>query len=216
MTINVRGIVEDRKRHKIFTWLSRQEVDVILLQETHSTKANVAKFINSWRGESYYSLSSSAHSRGVGILVKRGIRNFKVVNSIKDDSGRTLLLNAEIGQNAITLVNVYAPNHIADRCEYFQQLQTFILQNSETNHSLILGGDFNCCLNNEDRSTNTHKDDKSRQVFQKMLNNLEMVDIWGVPNVSTYGHISHGKTTSHQADWITSLHHNLYQLILNR
>ena len=40
LSLNVRGISNFRKRRTTFTWCKTQKVDVIFLQETHSTKDN--------------------------------------------------------------------------------------------------------------------------------------------------------------------------------
>ena len=46
--LNVRGISNFRKRRTVFTWCRKQKGDVNFLQETHSTKDNELKVLNSF------------------------------------------------------------------------------------------------------------------------------------------------------------------------
>ena len=46
--LNVRGISNFRKRRTVFTWCRKQKADVNFLQETHSTKDNELKVLNSF------------------------------------------------------------------------------------------------------------------------------------------------------------------------
>ena len=44
VSLNVRGLSNFRKRRAIFTWCRKQKADLIVLQETHSTKADEFKW----------------------------------------------------------------------------------------------------------------------------------------------------------------------------
>ena len=55
LSLNVRGIIDSTKRRKVFAWLYKQEADIILLQETHSTTVNEKLWANEWEGEIIYS-----------------------------------------------------------------------------------------------------------------------------------------------------------------
>ena len=46
--LNVRRISNFRKRRTVFTWCRKQKADVNFLQETHSTKDNELKVLNSF------------------------------------------------------------------------------------------------------------------------------------------------------------------------
>ena len=41
LSLNLRGIVDSRKRRKVFSLLHKLETDIILLQETHSAAVKV-------------------------------------------------------------------------------------------------------------------------------------------------------------------------------
>jgi exonuclease III len=45
-TINVNGLRDKKKRDLVFNWLVAKQIDVICLQETHSTKDDLSFIFN--------------------------------------------------------------------------------------------------------------------------------------------------------------------------
>ena len=56
-------------------------------------------------------------------------------------------LNFEFRNNIVTAVSVYAPNIEAERMEHFNILNCWIKEHALTSINLIIGGDFSCCVN---------------------------------------------------------------------
>ena len=54
-------------------------------------------------------------------------------------------------------------------------------------NNIILAGDFNCCLNVEDRSTQTHIGDKSRNALSTLVDKLGLLDMWTSESVTCKG-----------------------------
>ena len=177
ISLNVRGIISANKREKVFLWCENQNADITLLQETHCTKSKLARFKAAWKGSSYYGLSDSSFSKGVGILFKENI-NVKVTESKTYEKGRALLLNVELHGKMLTIINVYAPNNEKQRSEFFKGLHLWILENANAPDSMIFAGDFNCCLLKQDRSTQTHLNDKSRTQLNKLISSFDLRDQW--------------------------------------
>ena len=92
--------------------------------------------------------------------------------------GRQMLLNVEIENKPITLANIYAPNEENDRSLFFVNLPKWISQNADDLDNVLLAGDFNCCLNDCDRSTSTHLKIKSRNHMKQLINVLHVKDLW--------------------------------------
>lgn len=90
------------------TMLKTKNVDVIFLQETHTSKEECEKLCVGWVGHVFYSIGSSK-SKGVVILVSKHLQ-FKCLNQIKDNSGRVIIVLAEIQSQKLILANIYAPN----------------------------------------------------------------------------------------------------------
>lgn len=80
-------------------------------------------------------------SRGVAILIHKSIP-FVHSKVITDSSGRFVIVIGQIYNVSIVLANVYAPNW--DDKSFFKRF--FSTLPDLSSHYLILGGDFNCCL----------------------------------------------------------------------
>ena len=177
MSLNTRGLNNDMKRKKIYLWIKKQCVDVALLQETYCTKKNLDKIKKDWDGKSFFGLSNSSHSRGVSILFRKSI-DVEIVDHYTKDDGRAILINAIVNDEIITLVNVYCPNSEKDKSNFFEQITEWIQINSASMDNLIVAGDFNTCLLDNDRTTKTHLKDKSRKILKTVLTNLNIEDMW--------------------------------------
>ena len=155
--VNVRGLNTPEKRRKIYSWLSDSNVDIILVQETHFIEKNELQYNLNWKGKAFHAYSDSTFSRGVSILFNEKL-NAKVMNVKRSIDGRKILINLEINKNVFTIINVYAPNEVKKRCEFFKKLKTYIAKHC-INENIILCGDFNCQLsNNTDKSASFLKD----------------------------------------------------------
>lgn len=186
-TINVRGLNKNDKRHTIFKWIKDKNIDFTCLQETFCTKATIAKFSRDWNGDSYHCLTNSSHSRGVSILIRKGLE-YKLLNKYFSDDGRKLLLNIEFQNHTICIVNAYAPNDISSRKDFFKRISKWIRQKAMNESTIILAGDMNSpfnykylndtlkCLNVDDTWKHLYKDkplytfyDTSRPSYKSCL-----------------------------------------------
>ena len=183
VTLNVRGLLDVKKRNKFLLWLKHQNSDIIFLQETYFKKENIDK-INVCCKEhgftAFHSLSDSSHSRGVSILVSEKI-DHEVTEYKCDTTGRMILLSIKIGENCFTLINIYAPNVISQRIEFFNKLSKFIDDNKiEGDYDIICGGDFNCPLNDNDRVSKNRVKDKSRNTLHDLIQLQHLEDAWNI------------------------------------
>lgn len=99
-----------------------------------------------------------------------------VTKVVSDTNGRCVILIGKIGGNSLILANVYGPNW--DNDNFFRN---FFFSLSELNsHQLILGGDFNCCLDPSlDRSSNKPSSlSKSCKVIQMFMEQYAVVDAY--------------------------------------
>ena len=118
--------------------------DICFLQETHCS----SKFIgnlweNAWGGICFWSFGST-RARGVGIWFRNGL-NYKMLRESRDCEGRLLSLFVQFHeQRYVFTTNIYAPNTANERKVFFSSFAYYL----KGNHPLILGGDFNCVVNN--------------------------------------------------------------------
>jgi len=75
--------------------------------------------------------------------------NFKVEKFIPDKQKRFIILKLSLEEKAIVLVNIYAPNDVAQQVAFFkrlnQQLEEFALD------TIVIGGDFNYALTSNEK-----------------------------------------------------------------
>ena len=146
-SFNCRGIRNSQKRKNIFNWLKNQHFGLTMLQETHSDESDESLWENEWGGKMYFSHGTS-NIRGVAILIPDKLAStISVKNIIKDNYSRLILMECEIQNTSCIIVTVYfptkdKPNEQVMLLEYIRQL----LMNY-SGHNIIIGGDFNTCLN---------------------------------------------------------------------
>ena len=107
-TYNVRGIRDNVKGKEIFHYLQKQPHDIILLQETHSSKSIEKIWRAQWGGKFIFCHGNS-NARVVAILTKSTI-DIKPIKIIRGNEGRLVAFTAMIHGKMLTLANIYAPN----------------------------------------------------------------------------------------------------------
>ncbi len=128
--------------------------------------------------------TNSAHSRGVAIAISNSL-DFTIENQHVTDDARAILLNCNIEGTNTTLCTVYAPsgNDTKPRTEFFKKMKNWINRHTDYPDNIILGGDFNCALNDNDRTNNNI--DASRRDMKNLLNYLKLIDAWYINNDKT-------------------------------
>ena len=180
-TFNVKGINEQKKRRDVFSWLRKKNVDICLLQETHSTEQVENYWKNEWGYECYFS-SFSGNSRGVAILFNNTFE-YKLIDEKKDTEGRQILINFSVNGVKLTIANIYGPNQ--DDPSFFRLLQTK-LDHFSSDH-VIIGGDYNVVqdytidINNLCNRNNPN----SNKMIIEMKEEMELCDPWRLDNPDT-------------------------------
>ena len=180
LTLNVRGLNNVEKRTKVFQWLINAKSDITFLQETYCTEKALTAFKASWTGINEHAVTDSAHSRGVSILFNPK-HKVTIENKHASIDGRLLLLNIELNGKFMTLVNVYANNAEKQRKDLFKKLEKWITLYARYKDNLVIAGDMNACLREQDRSnTNAiHLNEKSVAVLRNVINKCNLKDAWG-------------------------------------
>uniref|UniRef100_A0AAR2KHB0 exodeoxyribonuclease III n=1 Tax=Pygocentrus nattereri TaxID=42514 RepID=A0AAR2KHB0_PYGNA len=159
---------------KVFAHLKSLAADIVFLQETHikPTRANLLKC--RWVNQIFQSTFSSK-ARGVAILISKSIP-FRHVSTICDPNGRFLLVTGHIYTHHVTLLNIYGPNF--DNPNFFSKVFDLLPNLSDTN--VIVGGDFNCVIDNYlDRSSQpTQLPSAASATVNNLMLSTHLVDIW--------------------------------------
>lgn len=192
ITLNVIGLRNATKRRAIFKSLRKKKVEVIFLQETHSTRDNERIWTSEWGGKILFAHGSS-NSRGVAILFPRNPQ-VKIIDYVSDLEGRYILAQVTAGETTYTLLNTYAPtaDKPEDQISYLDDLER-CPQNADAS-SLIIGGDFNICIDpardragqsESETQNNSHTNCRVKQRFNTFTEEFQIIDAWRFLNSST-------------------------------
>ena len=183
---NVRGLQSYQKRRKLFHHFNTvPEIDIIMLQETHSTEKSENQWRAEWGGQAYFSHGTS-EARGVCILIKNNV-DFELKNITKDKEGRFLQISGTLQDRSMSIANIYGPNK--DDILFFSYIQEKT-EAEETDFSII-GGDFNCILDNDlDKKggATRHANRRNQDFVLTWMEENSLIDIWRQmhPNLNRY------------------------------
>ena len=183
ISLNIRGISNYQKRRTIFTLCRRQKVDIIFLQETHSTEGIEAQWKREW-GAPLFCSHGARKARGVAILIRNNFDRL-VEEIVADTQGRFLILKVVISGEQALLVNIYGPNRDNDLAScYHAVLQTIIQKDFDSIENIIFGGDFNCPLNPavDKRGGNLIPRRSVINAIEQIQSELDLHDIWPIKN----------------------------------
>lgn len=183
LSFNVRGIRQEIKRHSIYQYIKKKNIDICFLQETHSTDKDENQWKNEWGGEVYYSHGTS-QARGVMVLVRPGF-DLKVDNIIKGDFGRFIYMKILTQGAQINVLNIYAPNLEAEQLRFYRDLDTLMEGVQEVNDKWIIGGDFNVIFDPDmDRKGGNFRGTNAYisviEVLDEIIEKNNLCDIWRV------------------------------------
>ena len=152
--------------------LSRADLDIILLQETHvSCKSQAHEIAKKWSGDCFWSFGTGKKA-GVAMFVSPRFQG-KISRFIFYSDGRIFSALIQIGDCQLNLVNVYAPNTVAGRRTFFQNLHQYFLSPSR-----IVAGDFNCVDNSLDRLRVYNDSLPDKSTFRRFLSDCSLIDVW--------------------------------------
>jgi exonuclease III len=105
---NVRGLNNQVKRARVFSYMKSIPADIIFLQETHISHSEQRRLRCNWISQVFQSTFSSS-ARVAAILFHKSAP-FKHISTISDPIGRYLIVSGLLSSIHVTLLNVYGPN----------------------------------------------------------------------------------------------------------
>lgn len=174
-TLNINGARDDVKMASLFSLTNAKKLNVVSLQETHSTADNEADWRREWSGEVFLSHKSSS-SGGVGILFSK---DFLSISCVADEiiKGRLLKIRAEFEKVKMVFINVHAPPVGTERLAFLDTLNNVIKNCSSEEYSFI-AGDFNCTENAALDRNHREPHAASSSSLAKIVETSELCDIW--------------------------------------
>lgn len=141
MSINIRGLNHPAKRSSLWKTALDSQCDILCVQETHFLQSKPPRCSHR-KYPHVYCANSPAKNKGVLIAIKDTVV-FNLIHEIHDDSGRYILLVAEINGITYTILNLYAPNQ--KQTKFIRKMIALVTQHQKG--SLIVCGDFNSVMN---------------------------------------------------------------------
>ena len=174
LSANVNGLRNAKKRQNIFNWFSKQNVDIVLIQETHcENKQNEDEWKKDWKGNSFWSHGTNL-SKGVAFLIKDQATLKTLAYDIYE-AGRLISLKLDINDQKIQILNIYAPNNPSERKKFIKRLSEYL----DDTCCHILAGDFNCVLDGKlDRKPQSSNREPGISELVEIMLNFNLVDIY--------------------------------------
>ena len=172
VTHNVRGLGDKMKRKRLFNLFRQKKVDIVLLQETHSTPKFKNIWRNDWGGNIIYS-HGEGNARGAAILFDKNL-DYKVCKTEMDQDGRYVICKVKVEDKIMLICNCYAPN--TDEPAFFENIINKIMQYDDIDY-YIWGGDFNTWLTERD-TTGSFRTSCSSELINTFLEENSWTDVW--------------------------------------
>ena len=119
----------------------------------------------------------TSHSKGVTVLFKEKM-DFDITEQMIDSNGRYVVFKLKTSNGTFKVFNIYAPVNEYERVKFFNDISALLCDNDE-NVETIIGGDYNCTLNNAiDRYNCTTKIDIGQIDLKNVMENFDLEDIW--------------------------------------
>lgn len=178
MSLNVRGLQNAIKRRSIFSWIRSLKMDIVMLQESHSSSKDELIWANEWGNKALFS-HGSTNSKGVLFLFNSRV-NLNMHKVYRDESGRIICVHVDIENNPFLILNLYAPNVENLQVQFYEDLLKILETEWGGQENIVIGGDFNCILDPQlDKMGGTHV--LKKKVVQKIRDIMvpfELIDIW--------------------------------------
>ena len=108
LTLNVNGLNIPTKRQRLAEWIQKHDPYIHFLQETHlETRDIYGLKVKGWK-KIFHTNGDQKKSR-VPILISGKI-DFEIKAVKRDKEGHYIMIKGSIQEEAITIINIYAPN----------------------------------------------------------------------------------------------------------
>ncbi|CAM2119993.1 unnamed protein product [Caretta caretta] len=145
---------------------------VVFLQETHMDPTAEDTWWLEW---GVYSSHFTLRQAGVATLFSPDLRPV-VLGVTEVMPGHLLHLRVRMEGLVINLVNIYAPTTSPKQLQFYQQVSAF-LSTLDSHECLVLGGDFNTTLKEQDRS-GAELSPAAANILREIVEHHSLVDVW--------------------------------------
>ena len=150
----------------------------IFLQETNSSVKDEKIWNDEFEGQLFFSHSKTNYcGAAIGFM---GAKDLKILDINRDNLGRILVIEVNIGDSVFGLINIYnTESELHTLADLIDILETF---EDIQNKSVVLDGNFNVILNLSIDSESGKPVIKKRTIAEsvQITENLDLCDIWRI------------------------------------
>lgn len=194
-SLNINGGRYANKSALISEFACQKKIDVLFLQETHTTSADEVDWGLWWKGSCTLSHGTNC-SAGAAIHLNSSAVFLSSTEVVK---GRMLIIRAEVKSSVFCFVNMYAPNSGRDRVSFFALLEGELSKHQQD--QLIVARDFNCTLDFTVDRTGEEPHPQSSQCLNRIITQHNLKDSWRMKN-SQSSQTSNSRVTAARLDRI--------------
>ncbi|CAM2115314.1 unnamed protein product [Caretta caretta] len=162
------------RRSQVLSYLREGGYSVVVLQETHTDPTAEDSWRLEW-GDGVYFSHFTIRQPGVATLFSPNLRP-EVLGVTEAVPGHLLHLRVHMEGLMVNLVNIYAPTTSPKRPQFYQRVSDF-LSTLDFHECLVLGGDFNTTLEEQDRS-GAELSPAAANILREIVEHHSLVDVW--------------------------------------
>ncbi|CAM4553463.1 unnamed protein product, partial [Caretta caretta] len=173
-TLNTRGCRMALRRSQVLSYLQEGGYSVVFLQETHTDPTAEDSWRLEW-GDGVYFSHFTIRQAGVVTLFSPNLWP-EVLGVTEAVPGHLLHLRVRMEGLVVNLINIYAPTTSPNRPQFYQRVSDF-LSTLDSHECLVLGGDFNTTLEEQDHS-GAELSPAAANILRGIVEHHSLVDIW--------------------------------------
>lgn len=179
-TYNIRGRGSNQKHSKyrdLSSWMRINRIAIVAVQETKLNESDCETIRKENPKISIYENNSESRSSGVAFVLNKDLTSKWSIEHQTVVQGRASAIRIKTEKLDITLVNIYSPNELRDKIQFYKELPK-ALQEKEITNPVILLGDFNFVEDSIDRLPEHRDELELTQTFNEVKSALKLVDAW--------------------------------------
>jgi len=178
ISINIRGIGDNIKRNYLRNLISKEEANMVCIQETKCTKLSKESIFLMWGSNEVDWVENGASNSAGGILTVWRKSCFQMSRFINGRNFSIIEGLWKVGLGVlVTIVNVYCPGSLREKMLVWEEISVHRL--TQLSKAWCVMGDFNSIRRKEERKSLVSISEYSREIkgFNAFIEKAEYVDI---------------------------------------
>jgi len=178
ISLNIRGVGGTIKRNYVRDFISREQVDMVCLQETKCSDFSREKICLLWGTNEIEWVENKAINSAGGVITMWSKKSFQLSRFVNGRNYTVLEGYWMRGNGAhVTIVNIYCSGSLRLKKELWNEVCSF--RQGQISKAWCVIGDFNSIRRQEERKSVISNTDYSREIkgFNDFIERSELVDI---------------------------------------